>query len=337
MRAALPACALLLTLHLVAPAASADDAAVATQLFEQGKSLMAGGDFAAACPKLADSVRLDATVGALAKLAECEEHRARPAAARARWQQALDLARARGDRRAARVQAEVTRLDAVVPRLLLSGAGGPGATIAVQPDGVTVTESMLGTAIPVEPGHHEVVVTSSGKRRWSAQVDTRADGATTRVTIPVLVEEPAATTATAPPPGVSAVPPSASEPAVEASHASSGERSPVGLSGLRIAGLAAGGAGVLALGAGAWLAVEAQSKNRQSYTDGCSGNACSPAGYDVRNDARTDGNVATAALAGGAALAAAGVTLWVLGGRGTVHVEPSVGPQAGGVVVTGAW
>src|SRR5260370_30941466 len=97
--------------------ARADDEAAATELFNTGRDLRKAGDCGAACPKLAESVRLKPTVGALAKLAACDEHEKRLANARARWQQALNLARAVGDNRAAEVEREVARIDAVVPKV----------------------------------------------------------------------------------------------------------------------------------------------------------------------------------------------------------------------------
>ena len=43
---------------------------MATELFNAGRDLMTAGNFAAACPKLAESARLDVKVGTLGKLAE---------------------------------------------------------------------------------------------------------------------------------------------------------------------------------------------------------------------------------------------------------------------------
>src|SRR5438067_7838925 len=111
--------------------AEREDAAMATELFNVGRDLMKKGQFAAACPKLAESVRLHQTVGALAKLADCEEHEKRLVEARARWQQAINLARTQNDSRLASAQAQFTRLDKIVPKLSFTCNGDHNITVKV--------------------------------------------------------------------------------------------------------------------------------------------------------------------------------------------------------------
>lgn len=55
------------------PAPAANDTAVAAQLFKEGKAQFIQGDFQAACPKLEESYRLVADLGALLALATCHE------------------------------------------------------------------------------------------------------------------------------------------------------------------------------------------------------------------------------------------------------------------------
>src|SRR6516165_10100597 len=60
----------------VAPLAfaqSSDDAAAAQAMFDEGQKAMQAGDFNTACPKLAESQRLDPGVGTLTNLAVCHE------------------------------------------------------------------------------------------------------------------------------------------------------------------------------------------------------------------------------------------------------------------------
>src|SRR5687767_9143297 len=71
------ACVAFAGVPVVASAAPASaqthDAAAATQLFQEGRDLLKQGKHAAACAKLAESQRLDARVGTLLNLADCEE------------------------------------------------------------------------------------------------------------------------------------------------------------------------------------------------------------------------------------------------------------------------
>lgn len=92
------------------------DVALATELFNAGRDLMKDANYAAACPKLGESARLDPKVGTLARLAECEEGLGHVAVARSRWQQALNLAKTSGDPRTAHVEGELLRIDRVVPK-----------------------------------------------------------------------------------------------------------------------------------------------------------------------------------------------------------------------------
>ena len=80
------ASALLATALLVAPAVSAaepgaDPVTMAEALFQQGKQLLERGDAHAACPKLAESLRLDRATGTLLALAMCHEVEGRLASA----------------------------------------------------------------------------------------------------------------------------------------------------------------------------------------------------------------------------------------------------------------
>ncbi len=60
---------------------SADDRTVARSLFDQGRALVKDGNYAAACPKLEESQKIDSGVGTLFNLADCYEHLGRFASA----------------------------------------------------------------------------------------------------------------------------------------------------------------------------------------------------------------------------------------------------------------
>src|SRR6185436_14511396 len=84
------------------------------------------------------------------------------------------------------------------------------------------------------------------------------------------------------------------------------------LSRLEIGGIAAGVAGVAAIGIGTYFGLRAIKLNDDSKA-GCDGDACDPAAKQKRLDARSAGNWSTVAFAVGGALVAGGTALFVLG------------------------
>src|SRR5262245_57364431 len=84
-----------LSLALLAPSAaraqSASDPATARVLFAEGRKLLAAKNYAEACPKFEESLRLDSGIGAMYNLADCWEKSGRTASA---WAMFLDTAAA---------------------------------------------------------------------------------------------------------------------------------------------------------------------------------------------------------------------------------------------------
>src|SRR5262249_19600950 len=94
----LPCVAALLSPTL-AFAQGAGDKAAAVALFDEAEKLMAQSQFAAACPKYAESYRLEPAIGALVHLADCQEKAGQLATAWASWRDAAELADTRKDSR----------------------------------------------------------------------------------------------------------------------------------------------------------------------------------------------------------------------------------------------
>src|ERR1700733_5702276 len=67
---------------------------VAEALFEEGRKLVADGNFADACPKFADSQRLDPSPATLLNLASCYEKQGRSASAWVTYREAASAANA---------------------------------------------------------------------------------------------------------------------------------------------------------------------------------------------------------------------------------------------------
>jgi hypothetical protein len=299
----------------VAPRVHAQNATgAATDLFNAGRDLMKAGDYAAACPKLAESARLEAKVGTLARLAECEEKLGHMVSARAQWEQAMNLAAAQRDDRLAHVKAELARIDSVVPKVLFAVDGQPPQGLELRIDALQVGLASIGVPLPVEAGSHHLVATAPGKKAWASDISTPPNGSVTRVVVPMLTDGPPE----APPPTTPLGP--------APTHAS-----PLGTVGIVVAG-----AGVIGLGVGAAFGFIASHKNSESNVQpgGCnSDNVCPEGAYGLRNSARTAGDVSTALFVAGGVLVAGGAALWILAPKHTasttVGLTPVVGPHSG--------
>ena len=295
--------------------ARADDAAAAETLFVEGRKLLQEKKYDAACPKLAESQRLDPATGTLLALALCYEGAGKIASAWAAYVEAGSRARTEknADREAA-AKERATALEPRLPRLLLKLAPGVAAPpgMKITRDGAAVGEGSLGTALPVDPGEHDVTIEATGKKP-STQKITVAEGETKQVLV-----GPFEDTA---PAGPSAAP-SFFTP-------------------LRLAGIAAGAVGVVGLGVGGGLAGVAASKKAESDKD-CDGNVCGPVGLPIRKEARSFGDGATIAVIAGGALAAAGITLVLVGGPRApegprTSVAPFVTHESAGVLWQGSF
>lgn len=153
--------------------AHAQEAMGAEVLFNEGVTSMKTGDFAAACPKIAESQRLEPRPGTLFTLAECHFHEGRVATALARYDEYLREFERMGEdeRRRQRGRDAVARrrkdeLGPRVPKLkLILPSGAPEGT-RIRKGTVWLTQASIGVELPMDPGKHQfVVVTPDGSER----------------------------------------------------------------------------------------------------------------------------------------------------------------------------
>lgn len=318
----------------------------AEAMFEEGRRLMAAGNATDACPKFADSERLDPTAGTLLNLANCYEKAGRTATAWATYREAASLAAS--VQRQDLVTASTRHADALAPSLARVSvtAESPVDGLTVKLDGLPVGDASWGVPLPVDPGPHAIEASAPGRQAWTTTLTIAAEPRTTAVVVPPLQ---ASTTAPVPPPPVSGAPtgpavaPISTTSSAPAAPAAATESVPPASHTQRTIGWVIGGAGVVALAVGAGFAVSAKSKYNDSLKncDPNSTNSCYPEGVSQRNDARSSGNVATVLGGLGLVAVAGGIVLWITepssDSRGASSGSVRVVAGPGSAMVTGQW
>jgi len=324
-----------LALSSASARAQSDDSAMAQSLFDQAKQLMTSGRFAEACPKLAESQRLDPSSGTLINLARCYEQTGRLASA---WTKYLEAARAAkvsnnvqrettARERAAALAPRVDKLVITVAPALKSLAG-----LEIRRDGIVVGEPAWGVALPSDSGEHQVVAKAPGYAVFQAKATVTGEGQTTSVLVPELV--PLAGTPAAP------VDAAAERPAKEnpGSVATSEPGSRQGLGAARTAALVAGGVGIVGVGLGTAFGLMSKSKHDEAGKY-CEGTGCTDQlGVTAEQAAQRNGNISTVMMIIGGVGLATGITLWVTAPPRTSSAPSAqVGFGLGALAVKGAF
>jgi hypothetical protein len=288
------------------------DPAAAQALFDEGMALIKARDFAKACPKLAESQRLDPGIGTQFHLADCYESQGLVASAWAQFLEVASLAMASAQtdreqlarRRAEKLEPRLPRLRIVVP------AGVRVEGLYVERDDVPVGETQWDTPLPADPGEHEVAASAPGYRSFTVKVRVQ-EGRTTMIEIPPLMTAPGV-----PPAAPSGSPlrsqpeafPGPAKPSVDVATSSS--------SGPRPLVIVLGVAGVAGLAVGTTFGLMASSKFRDSkaHCNQANEDRCDAQGLSLRDSSIALANVSTVGfIAGGAALVGAGV-IWLAQG-----------------------
>ena len=174
----------------VAPPAAAQavdtDRQIAQQLFDDGRALLEARRYAEACPKFAESQRLDPGGGTLVNLAFCHELEGKTATA---WSEFRDaLGQAIKDDRKDREELARTHIADLAPKLMRVVVQVPERLAARDPeinlDRSKLPEAAWNTPIPVDPGEHRVSVSIAGGQPWSVAVSVAEPGETYTVKVP---------------------------------------------------------------------------------------------------------------------------------------------------------
>ena len=290
-------------------AQNADTKAAADKLFNDAKSLMERKDFDGACPKFAESLRIDPGIGVMLYLADCYEKQGKLASAWATFREAGELATKQGDAKRAEVgKKHAAALEANLSTMTITVAAGDVPGLVVTRNGNVVGKAQWGVAIPVDPGPHAIAATAPDRKKWETTTHVPGDRARVTVTVPQL--EPAGTTTAALAPVTT---PTASTTPPIASAAAPADSAPaVPLPQRKIIALAVGGVGVVGVGLGAFFGLQASSKLSDSNANGCHSGTpdCTATGAGLRNDAKSAATISTIAFVVGAAAIAGGAVLW---------------------------
>jgi serine/threonine-protein kinase len=310
----------------VSPAVQAQESSIAAAqtLFDTARSLMKKGNYAEACPKLAESQRLDPGSGTLLNLGICYEHLGLTASAWTTFNDAAAAAHAA--EKPDRVKSAQQHADALAPRLIritIRVTSDKIAGLEVHRDGTIVRPAEWGTAVAVDPGSHVIAATAPGHKAWQATVNLRDKSET--VIVPELEVLPPAKAAKADETKEGATTKEARGPA-DSAETNAGQTQ-------RTVALIAGGVGVVGVAVGTVFGLRSKSAHEDAAAY-CSGTVCTdPRGIELSNKARSSGNVSTAAfIVGGVGLAAASV-LWFT----APHSKVEVGLGIGTMQVAGTW
>lgn len=316
------------------------DPAAAQSLFYEARTLMQQNKFAEACPKLEESMRLDAGLGTQFNLADCNEHIGKITSA---WAGFLEVAAgSKASNQAEREKLARKRAQALEPRLpklVVEVASAPPG-LEVKRDGVAVGAAAWGSPIPVDPGSHRISATAPGKGSWEATV-AATEGKVAHVAVPrdlPAAAVAAGPAANGPQPDLAAPPATAfasdfPSPVIEQNGATQ-----------RTAGWIVAGVGVVGVGLGAGFGLSSIAKRNDSRSH-CVADQCDADGVGLRDDAIRNGNIATiATIAGGAAIAG-GLVLVLTAPKttesrervGKLRAIPNVGLNGGGFMLQGSF
>lgn len=328
---------LLLALSAPAFAQTSQNAMVAEALFEDGQKLMTAGKTAEACEKFAASQKLDPALGTLLNLAACHEKLGKTATAWFEFNEAFSQATKQGDKtRAQFARSHVDALEKQLYRLTIT-VQKANRNLSVKLDGSEIAREVYGTAIPLDPGEHQLEATQAGRKPFRKTLNG-GPGTSDTVDVPELPEmeygmphpdQPDQQPDNNPPP------PPKEEPKKGGANI------------MLIAGISTLGAGAVGIGVGAIFGIMALGEASERDKLCMPKTVCrNQAAFDHDYNAHVDQTMMFIIGGAGAALAITGGVLLGLGltqkkpavqtTTGWV-VSPAVGPHLTGIQVGGAF
>ncbi len=291
--------------------ALAQTRAAAEALFQSGREAAEKKDWITACDRFEESNRIEPAPGTILNIARCREELGQVATSWQRYKEAAEKLPS-GDPRARLARSRAARLEPRLPHLTLNLAGAPPGT-SVKRNGETVGLGALGIALPVDPGSHEIVVTSPGREANALTLEI-AEGEKQELSLELGAQ----------------LPPVVPEEERASADAGLAEEAAAPSSTSRTWAYVAGGVGVVGLGFGAVMGLKALDAKRTVDDDCRQNDECdSVAGVEAAENGARWGNLSTAGFLVGAV--GAGVCAYLLlsedadGGRTEASVVPTIG------------
>jgi hypothetical protein len=335
LSAALGACALL------APAVARAEGPTPTPaeaLFREGRVLLDAKNYDEACPKLAESQKLEPGAGTLLALALCHEGQGKTATASAELKRASELGRRNGrSDLAAAADKRAQALEASVPHLMVHLPENDGP-YRVRCDGEAIAASDLAAPVAMDPGEHRIEVAADGKASRSYVVRISGPG-TTEIVVDKLDDAAPAGPKAQPRPSQEVTPTTDPAPAKDESRGGA----------QRTVGLVLVGAGVVGLGAGAYFGGRALSESGEAKRTCPTAGACPDDGNAANERSKDSFRAAVIGLAAGTVALTAGAIVYFLAPSGSAargdakpvrrsaHVIPSAGPNGVSLGVVGTF
>ena len=166
---------------------------LAQALFDDARRLMEQKRYAEACPKFAESQRLDPGGGTLLNLAVCHAGEGKTATALVEYNEALSIATRDGRRdREELARTGIANLEREVPRVIV--AVPPASRVQgleVKIDETPLPSVAWDVPMPVDPGSHSVVATVPGRAPWTTIVSVLPQERKTIEVPPLSASDPA--------------------------------------------------------------------------------------------------------------------------------------------------
>lgn len=326
--------------HAGAAYAQSSERGVAQSLFEEGVRLMREKRYAEACPKLAESHKIDPAGGTVFNLALCLEEDGKLASAYVAYDEAL--ARAKKDGNKQRTQIVEGRMAALRPRLsrvtVTVAKAEAGSKPDVRFDGTPLSEQAWGVPFYADVGTHTITAEAPGYKPFRSELRVEAAGKQHEVSVPALEKEPsAAAPATAPRPDAD----TARDREKEKADGSKSETYAVQVSPPSRGALPwiLVGTGAVLLGTGAVTGVLAFARHDDSNRE-CPDGRCTAQGVQYEDQANTFGWVANVTIPLGVLAGAAGAYLFLKDPTpraSTARAGARIAPTSSGLVLYGAF